>query len=71
MPGVSAELVVEAARAALGSDCVRFVERLAELGERLEEELRTGDVLITLGAGDIGTAAHALLARLRRSHVDA
>ena len=32
---------------------------------------RAGDVLVTLGAGDIWRVAHALIDELRRSHVDA
>ncbi len=71
IPGVGAELVVEAARAELGEDRVRYSKRLADLHAELKEELRAGDVIITLGAGDIGLVAHALLADLRRSHVDA
>ncbi len=71
IPGVSAELVVESARAALGADRVCYTERLEDLRSALRGELRAGDVVITLGAGDIGWVAHALLADLRRGHVDA
>ncbi len=71
IPGVGAELVVESARAALGEDRVCYTERLEDLRAALRGELRAGDVVITLGAGDIGSVAHALLADLRRSHVDA
>ncbi len=69
--GVSAALVVEAAGAAMGADRVRFATRLPELREALVAELEEGDVLVTLGAGDIGSVAHAVWDDLWRSHVDA
>ncbi len=71
IPGVNAELIVESARAVLGEDRVHYSERLADLQAALKRALRAGDVVITLGAGDIGSVAHALLADLGRSHVDA
>ncbi len=71
IPGVGAELIVESARAVIGEDRVRYAQHLAELRAALRDEVREGDVVITLGAGDIGSVAHALLADLGRSHVDA
>ncbi|UCF21245.1 MAG: UDP-N-acetylmuramate--L-alanine ligase [Gemmatimonadota bacterium] len=71
IPGVTGELVATAARAQRGGDGVRYRENLAALRAALREELRAGDVLITLGAGDIGQMAHVLFDELRRSHVDA
>lgn len=71
IPGVKAELIVESARAVLGKDRVHYSERLTDLQVALKRALRPGDVVITLGAGDIGSVAHALLADLGRSHVDA
>ncbi len=43
-----------------------FVPALDELPEALAGVLRDGDVVLTLGAGDIGTASAALPARLGR-----
>lgn len=70
LPGVTAELVVEAARLAAGPAQVRHVESLPDLTAALLDELRAGDVLMTLGAGDIGSVAEAILSYLGRSHVD-
>lgn len=73
IPGVSAELVVAAAREAMGADRVVHVAELEDLGGALAAELGPGDVLLTLGAGDITRIAHAVLAvlaELERSHVD-
>ena len=69
--GVSGELVASTTRELLGGDTVRYTESLESLQAALREELRAGDVLVTLGAGDIWRVAHALIDELRRSHVDA
>ncbi len=71
IPGVSATLIVDAARRARDADRVRYAETLEELISALAAALEEGDVFITLGAGDIGNAARAVLDNLRRSHVDA
>ncbi len=69
--GVSAELVSDSARQKLGEENVHHVEALDDLVALLRNELAPGDVLLTLGAGDIGDAAHSVFAELERSHVDA
>ncbi|HEU5040759.1 MAG TPA: UDP-N-acetylmuramate--L-alanine ligase [Gemmatimonadales bacterium] len=51
IPGVTGRLVAEAAVAA-GADA-RFEESRAEVGRRVFDALRPGDVVLTLGAGDI------------------
>ncbi|UCC83814.1 MAG: UDP-N-acetylmuramate--L-alanine ligase [Gemmatimonadota bacterium] len=71
IPGVSAELVVEAARSFAHADRVRYAEDLEELFVQVRRALKDGDVFITLGAGDITSVAHSLVDELRRSHVDA
>jgi UDP-N-acetylmuramate--alanine ligase len=61
LPGVTHELVVAAARASGHRHvvaCASFAEALA----RLAEELRDGDVLLTLGAGDVVRLGEAWLA---------
>jgi UDP-N-acetylmuramate-alanine ligase len=55
----------------LGSERVRYAESVAELSAALKRELRAGDVFVTLGAGNIGSVAHALHAELGESRVDA
>gem|GEM_PF-6024859 len=46
-----------------------FLERSAELFDALPPLLRDGDVLLTLGAGDIGAIAPALPERLAANSV--
>ncbi|UCC74780.1 MAG: UDP-N-acetylmuramate--L-alanine ligase [Gemmatimonadota bacterium] len=71
VPGVSARLVADAARRFLDPSLVRYAESLEDLTAELCDLLEDGDVLLTLGAGDIASAAHAVLDHLGRSHVDA
>ena len=61
-PGVTGMLVAaEAAQAALGRP-VWWVPELDEAARRLAGELREGDVVLTLGAGDVDRVARALTA---------
>ena len=46
----------------------RFVDTLDRAQATLEDELRPGDVLITMGAGDIGQVHHALTRSVQRHH---
>jgi UDP-N-acetylmuramate--alanine ligase len=50
--------------AAAGAD-VTYRPTIAEIQEYLKHTLRPGDVLVTMGAGDIGTVAHELGKGLR------
>ncbi len=47
-----------------------FVDRVIDLGVALDGVLQEGDVLLMLGAGDIGTAAASLVARWSAERVD-
>jgi UDP-N-acetylmuramate--alanine ligase len=71
LPGVTSELVADAAREELAAEAVRLVGDLTQLLSTVKSELRTGDVFMTLGAGDVFRVAHDLAADLERSHVDA
>jgi UDP-N-acetylmuramate--alanine ligase len=53
----AAQLAARAA--ALGSDVVQLASA-AEIEDHLNHSLRPGDVLVTIGAGDIGRVAHDL-----------
>jgi len=64
-PGVTSALVVTAAKAA-GATAVAVGER-ATLTERVAHEVRAGDVVLTLGAGDVTRVGPELLRRLARS----
>jgi UDP-N-acetylmuramate--alanine ligase len=57
--GVSGDLVAAAARQA-GVTAVHYVTTLDELGRALRAELRAGDALVAMGAGDIDEMVHAL-----------
>ncbi|MGH7164572.1 MAG: UDP-N-acetylmuramate--L-alanine ligase, partial [Nitrospiraceae bacterium] len=63
IPGVSGEKLCDAIRAA-GHQAVTWVDRKEALAERVLPSLRSGDLVITLGAGDIWKAGLDLLDRL-------
>lgn len=60
-PGVRGDLVADAARAA-GHRDVTFVEEWRDLPAQLAERVAAGDVILTLGAGDIVRLAEQLVA---------
>lgn len=62
LPGVTSALVADALRAAGGS--LAWMGDRSELAERLAAEVRPGDVVLTLGAGDITRTGPELLRRL-------
>ncbi len=61
-PGVTGRLVAEAVRASGGD--VAYVERLADVPDRLAEELEPGDTVILMGAGDVATIWDQIADRL-------
>ncbi len=63
IPGISGQRLCEAVRAA-GHPSVTWVERKQDLADRVRPQLRPGDFVITLGAGDIWKAGVTLLERL-------
>ncbi len=63
IPGVSGARLAEAIRAA-GHPSVTFVERKEDLVNRVLPEIKPGDLVLTLGAGDIWKSGPALLAGL-------
>jgi UDP-N-acetylmuramate--alanine ligase len=62
MPGVSGQQVAEAAERAGAK--ARFEPARSDVGRRVYEQLRPGDVVLTLGAGDITRVAPELVRRL-------
>ena len=60
IPGISGQTVVDAAVTA-GARPVTYVPELDDVPLRLAEELREGDVVVTLGAGSIEGVGPALL----------
>lgn len=63
IPGISGETIVNAARTA-GADDARYHRIVDTLANALADDLRPGDVLITVGAGSIETVGRAVLERL-------
>ena len=63
LAGVSGEIVSDAARRA-GAETT-FVPRRADLTARVAQQVEKGDVVLTLGAGDITRVGPELLAMLK------
>jgi UDP-N-acetylmuramate--alanine ligase len=64
IPGVSGNTVVESANAQ-GAGHVRYAPTWAEAVEAAVREARAGDVLLTMGAGDVSKLGEVLLEGLR------
>jgi UDP-N-acetylmuramate--alanine ligase len=65
-PGVSGQLVVDAVMAAHGDAVVSYIPGLNDVVAWLGDELRPGDLCLTLGAGDLTTVPTRVLADLQR-----
>jgi UDP-N-acetylmuramate--alanine ligase len=63
LPGVTGAALAETVRAA-GHPAITFVERKETLPDQVLSHLRAGDLVLTLGAGDIWKAGTGILARL-------
>lgn len=64
IPGVSGETLAEAVKVG-GHPSVTFVRQKDTLPDQVLPHLRSGDLVLTLGAGDIWKAGTGLLARLQ------
>jgi len=62
-PGVSGLLVAQAAADAGGGRPVAWLQSFAEAEALLARRVRAGDLVLTLGAGDVDTLGRALVAR--------
>jgi UDP-N-acetylmuramate--alanine ligase len=62
-PGVTGRLVADAVVAAHPEADVTYRETLPEVVDHLDDELRPGDLCLTLGAGDLTTVPDVLLRR--------
>ncbi len=61
IPGISGKTIADL----LDPDKTSFVPKKEQIAEQLVKELRPGDLVLTLGAGDIYTVGKELLARLK------
>lgn len=64
IPGVTGRLVAEAVAAQPGSGRVLYAETLAEGVSLLTELVRAGDIVVTVGAGDVTLVGPQVAARL-------
>ena len=62
-PGVDGSLVVTAIKNGCNGKLVEYVPRLEDIAPRLEELLEPGDLVLTLGAGDVREVGEELLRR--------
>jgi UDP-N-acetylmuramate--alanine ligase len=65
IPGVTGEALAQAVRSTARSP-VHFVPALEDLPEAVVQVVRPGDLVVTLGAGSIGSVADRILAALGR-----
>lgn len=67
IPGITGKLVVDAAAEAAPGKRVVYLPRRFEVAPFLAREIRDGDLVLTLGAGDITMVGDETLERLRES----
>ena len=67
LPGVHAEAIVDCVRDFMPHKPVMFAPRAADALAHLRGEVRSGDLVLTLGAGDIGAVARELALALREA----
>jgi len=65
-PGITGELVAQAVQKAHPEADVRYIPELAEVVVALADELRPGDLCLTLGAGDLTEIPRQVLASLKK-----
>jgi UDP-N-acetylmuramate--alanine ligase len=61
IPGVSGQTIA----GLLDKEKTRYIPKKEQIAERLIKELKPGDIVLTLGAGDIYTVGKELLSRLK------
>jgi len=66
--GITIEAVADAVRAAVGSCPVHVVKNIDDVPAAVSALARDGDLVITLGAGSIGTVGDRILDDLRGGH---
>ena len=64
-PGISGKLIADDVSAAHPTADIRYIESLHDVVRELANQLRSGDVCMTLGAGDLTNLPDHLLDRLR------
>ncbi len=67
IPGVTGELVAEGARMADPRAAIVYLPHRQEVVEFLDREVRPGDLVVTMGCGDVWMLGDAALERIRES----
>jgi UDP-N-acetylmuramate--alanine ligase len=68
IPGVTGKLVVEGVQLASPSTPVVYLPHRGDAIDYLEREVRDGDLVLTMGCGDVWMLGDAVLERLRVRH---
>jgi UDP-N-acetylmuramate--alanine ligase len=66
VPGVTGKMIANAICDRLPGRAVAYIPHRAEVVSYLQKSCRSGDALLTLGAGDVNSIGEELLARLGR-----
>jgi UDP-N-acetylmuramate--alanine ligase len=64
IPGITGETVVEKARH-LGNSRAKYIEKKEDVADTIKNELRAGDAVIVMGAGDINQICSRILAGIQ------
>jgi UDP-N-acetylmuramate--alanine ligase len=67
IPGITGKLVVDAAAEAAPGKRIVYLPKRSEIAPFLAREIRNGDLVLTLGAGDITMVGDETLGRLREA----
>ena len=67
IPGITSEALAEGVRKALGKE-VTYISRLAKAEEYLEAKAEAGDLILTVGAGDVFKVGEELVRELERKN---
>ncbi|MBQ7317604.1 MAG: UDP-N-acetylmuramate--L-alanine ligase [Phascolarctobacterium sp.] len=67
IPGITSEALAEGVRKALGKE-VTYIPRLAKAEEYLEAKAAAGDLILTVGAGDVFKVGEELVRELERKN---
>jgi UDP-N-acetylmuramate--alanine ligase len=70
IPGISGELLAQRIAAKSNGPTVEFAPKLEGLAQKLAAEARSGDVVMTMGAGNIRSVGEELVSELRQQTAD-
>ena len=67
IPGVTGRMVVDGVELAAPGKHVEYLPHGQDVVDYLDHEVRAGDLIVTMGCGDVWMLGDATLARLRES----